>query len=102
MMQRNGKSLSACEGIGYGAMPYAGQRADPVRREVRFARGTAGHSDGEINPWTDLDQPGMVSERVGLILLAFGPTCLQPKRRRRTHRTRNHRRLAGHASVLRR
>ena len=26
MMKRSGKALSECEGIGYGAMPYAAQR----------------------------------------------------------------------------
>jgi phage terminase large subunit-like protein len=41
MMRRNGKALSDCEGIGYGNMPYAGQRRDrsagpQIARDVNF------------------------------------------------------------------
>jgi phage terminase large subunit-like protein len=40
MMRRYGKSLSECDGIGYGAMPYAGQRrvnsGPQIARDVDF------------------------------------------------------------------
>jgi phage terminase large subunit-like protein len=50
MMRRQGKPLSDCEGVGYGNMPYAAQRAQ--RREPQFARGSAGHPDGEFDVFT--------------------------------------------------
>ena len=28
MMRRSGKSMSECDGVGFGNMPYAGQRRD--------------------------------------------------------------------------
>jgi hypothetical protein len=51
MMRRSGKALSDCEGIGYGAMPYAGQRRDRSS-EQRYARGTPNHPDGDFDIWT--------------------------------------------------
>ncbi len=50
MMRRQGKPLSDCEGIGFGNMPYSHQRAE--RRETQFARGSAGHPDGEFDVFT--------------------------------------------------
>jgi hypothetical protein len=32
MMRRSGKPRSECDGIGFGNMPFAGQRADPQPR----------------------------------------------------------------------
>jgi hypothetical protein len=37
MMKRSGKPLAECEGVGYGAMPYAGQRR--ATGEVQIADG---------------------------------------------------------------
>jgi Terminase RNaseH-like domain len=50
MMRRQGKPLTECDGIGYGNMPYARQHAE--RSGSQFARGTAGHPDGEFNVFT--------------------------------------------------
>jgi phage terminase large subunit-like protein len=50
MMRRNGKPLTECEGIGYGALPYAAQRSQ--QRQQRFARGTPNHPGGDIDPFT--------------------------------------------------
>jgi phage terminase large subunit-like protein len=53
MMKRSGKPLDACEGIGYGALPYARQNAGGNRGAAsNFARGTPNHPDGDIDPWT--------------------------------------------------
>jgi phage terminase large subunit-like protein len=52
MMRRSGKPLSECEGIGFGASPYARQQPNRGQPRSRFARGTPGHPDGDINPWT--------------------------------------------------
>jgi len=48
MMRRHGKALSACDGIGFGNMPYAGQRRERSG-EQQFARGTPLHPDGEYD-----------------------------------------------------
>jgi len=37
MMKRSGRARSECDGVGYGAMPYAGQRRDRSRSQI--ARG---------------------------------------------------------------
>jgi phage terminase large subunit-like protein len=50
MMRRHGKSLSACEGVGFGNMPYARQHAE--RRGSQFARGTPNHPDGDFDVFT--------------------------------------------------
>jgi hypothetical protein len=52
MMRRNGRALAQCEGIGFGPTPYAGQRPEQPRRPQVYARATAGHPDGEANPFT--------------------------------------------------
>ena len=39
MMRRSGKPLNDCEGIGYGAMPYARQRRSSSSREPQIADG---------------------------------------------------------------
>ena len=52
MMRRSGKPRSDCEGIGYGALPYARQVPERSQQRSRFARGTANHPDGDMNPWT--------------------------------------------------
>lgn len=52
MMKRHGKPLSDCEGIGFGALPYARQQAARNQQHSRFARGTINHPDGEMNPFT--------------------------------------------------
>ena len=51
MMRRHGKLLSECEGIGYGPLPYARQRAENGR-STQFARGTPNHPDGDIDVFT--------------------------------------------------
>jgi hypothetical protein len=51
MMRRQGKALTDCDGIGYGNMPYAGQRSGRNRGE-QFAIGTANHPGGDIDAWT--------------------------------------------------
>jgi hypothetical protein len=47
MMRRSGRALSECEGIGYGNLPLAKQRAEGRRSGQQFARGTANHPDGD-------------------------------------------------------
>jgi phage terminase large subunit-like protein len=51
MMRRHGKPLNDCEGIGYGPLPYAGQRAESGRA-TQFARGTANHPEGDFDVFT--------------------------------------------------
>ena len=50
MARRSGKALSDCDGVGYGALPYAGQRSQ--QRQPQFARGTVNHPQGGIDPFT--------------------------------------------------
>ena len=50
MMRRHGKALSACDGVGFGNMPYARQSAE--RGGSQFARGTPNHPDGDFNVFT--------------------------------------------------
>jgi hypothetical protein len=50
MMRRSGKPLDDCEGVGFGSLPFAGQRSQ--RRMTQFARGASNHPDGDFNPWT--------------------------------------------------
>ena len=53
MMRRHGKPLSACEGVGYGNMPYAMQRPERNgNRATQFARGTPNHPDGDFDIFT--------------------------------------------------
>jgi hypothetical protein len=53
MMRRNGGALSACEGVGYGAMPHAGQRpgfaVHPALRSALPATPTATSIPGQDN-----------------------------------------------------
>jgi hypothetical protein len=51
LMRCQGKPLSDCEGVGYGNMPYAKQRPERSRGP-QFARGSAGHPDGEFDVFT--------------------------------------------------
>jgi phage terminase large subunit-like protein len=51
MMRRHGKPLNDCQGIGYGPLPYARQRAESSRA-TQFARGTANHPEGEFDVFT--------------------------------------------------
>jgi phage terminase large subunit-like protein len=59
MMRRSGKLLDACEPYGRAPGIASPDAYDPRPRSnrsdappQRFARGTAGHPDGDINPWT--------------------------------------------------
>jgi hypothetical protein len=52
MMRRSGKATADCQGVGFGPQPYASQQPGAPRRAARFARGTAGHEDGDMNPFT--------------------------------------------------
>jgi hypothetical protein len=51
MMKRHGKQRSECDGIGFGNMPYAGQRRDSSA-PAQFARGTPSHPDGDFDVFT--------------------------------------------------
>ncbi len=50
MMRRQGKSLSSCDGVGFGNMPYARQRAE--HSGSQFARGTPNHPGGDFDVFT--------------------------------------------------
>jgi phage terminase large subunit-like protein len=50
MCRRQGKRLDEYDGIGVGNMPLAGQHRE--RSESSFARGTAGHPDGDFDVFT--------------------------------------------------
>jgi phage terminase large subunit-like protein len=52
MMRRSGKPLDACEGVGFGNMPYARQVPGQGQSRTKFARGTINHADGSFDPWT--------------------------------------------------
>jgi hypothetical protein len=45
MMRRSGKPRSDCDGVGFGNMPFAGQRADG-RGQSQVARNV------DFDPWT--------------------------------------------------
>jgi phage terminase large subunit-like protein len=49
MMKRSGRARAECDGIGYGAMPYAGQRGGGSSGP-QYARGSASRDD--IDPFT--------------------------------------------------
>jgi phage terminase large subunit-like protein len=51
MMRRQGKSLSSCDGVGYGNMPYARQHAERSGGS-QFARGTPSHPGGDFDVFT--------------------------------------------------
>jgi phage terminase large subunit-like protein len=51
MMRRLGRPRLECDGIGYGSMPYAGQRRDNSA-PTQFARGTPNHPDGDFDVFT--------------------------------------------------